>query len=347
MSDEPRALSPRDAVERYLRKRRTDSTERTLKSYAARLERFLEWCEANEIERMGELSPWHVDEYDLARRELDLAPTTIKGHLTTLRIFLEYAESIGAVEEGLSDAVDVPALEAREEKSDQRLDADDATAALSFFRDSPKYFGVPMHAFLEVAWHVGARIGAIRGLDLGDYDADEQWLHFVHRPDSGTPLKNKRETERFVGINEHVCDALDTYIARERSDVRDDEGREPLFAGRQGRSSFTTLRAWSYLGTEPCLWMDCPHGRRRPTCEWTQRSHASKCPSSRSPHAVRTGSITWQLNQGLSIETVATRVGATPATIRRYYDVANQAEEFEERRRQVEQRLDITVNGES
>jgi site-specific recombinase XerD len=339
--DDPSELRPTEALDRFIRKRQTDSSDRTLRSYRSRLNQFVEWCQDNEIELVGQLDSWHLDEYDLARRESGQAPATIKGHLSTLRVFIGYLETIGAVEDDLAESVDVPNLSADEEQSEERLAEEDAMAALSYFRDSRSYFGVPMHAFLEVAWHSGARMGSIRALDLGDYHSDEQYLVFDHRPSTETPLKNDVDGERFVGLNEQVCEALDYYIDRERSDKRDEHGRQPLFSTRQGRPSFTTLRAWSYLATEPCLWRDCPHGRRRESCEWTERQHASKCPSSRSPHRVRTGSITWQLNQGLDIEIVAERVNASPSVIRRFYDQATEAEEFEKRRRAAETALDI------
>lgn len=343
---DPSELFVGQAVDRFVRKRRTDSTDRTLRSYRSRLSQFEQWCSENGIERIGELSAWHVDEYDLARREEGTAPTTIKGHLSTLRLFLRYCAKIGAVDDGLPESVDVPTLDREEEQSEERLAEEDATAALEFFRDSRKFFGVPMHAFLELAWHTGARMGSLRGLDLGDYDADEQFVEFVHRPSTGTPLKNKHDGERFVGIAPPVCEALNVYIDRERSDKRDEHGREPLFCARQGRPSFSTLRAWSYQATQPCLWTDCPHGRRRPVCEWTKRTHASKCPSSRSPHRIRTGSITWQLNRGLDIQIVAERVNASPSVIRQHYDQATEAEEFEKRRRAAETALDISSSDE-
>ncbi|MBO4248409.1 site-specific integrase [Halomicrobium sp. IBSBa] len=341
MSDGPDDLPVDRAVDRFLRKRQTDSTDRTLRSYESRLQPFIEWCEANEIETLNDLTAWQIDEYDLVLREQDHAPTTIKGHLSTLRVFLKYAANVGIVDHELPEAIDVPTLDRNEEQSEELLSAEDATSALAFFRDSKRYFGVSMHAFLEVAWHTGARMGGLRALDLEDYDEDDQSLYFRHRPSSDTPLKNKAEGERLVGIADPVCEALDTYIVRERADKRDEYGREPLFCGRQGRPSFTTLRSWSYRATQPCLWTECPHGRRRSSCEWTERRHASKCPSSRSPHRVRTGSITWQLNRGLSIEIVAERVNATPSVIRQYYDQATAEEEFEKRRRAAETALDI------
>lgn len=66
------------------------------------------------------------------------------------------------------------------------------------------------------------------------------------------------------------------------------------------------------------------------------------CPSSRSPHAIRTGSVTWNLYSGLDFEQVATRVIATTSTIRGYYDAADQSEEYEQCHQQAEQTLDIS-----
>lgn len=336
------------AVERYLKKRQTDATERTLRGYKSRLNQFLKWCDGHGVETLGDLDAWTLDEYDLDLRDQGFAPTTIKARLSTLRMFLKYCESIDAVDEGLHESVDVPTLSKQEETNEERLAEEDAIASLEFFRDSRRYFGTPMHAFLEIAWHTGARMGSLRGLDLSDYDPERQYVKFVHRPSTGTPLKNKQDGERYVGVSDAVCEALDMYIARERpKEKRDDHGREPLFCSRQGRPSYTTIRAWSYMATQPCLWTECPHGKQRTSCEWTQRSESSKCPSSRSPHPVRSGSITWQLNQGYDIELVAERVNASVEVIKQHYDQATAEEEFEKRRRARELTLDISEEEEN
>jgi hypothetical protein len=57
---------------------------------------------------------------------------------------------------------------------------------------------------------------------------------------------------------------------------------------------------------------------------------------------IRTGSITWQLNQGYPIEKVAERVNASIPVIKQHYDQANSAEEFRTRRRDAETDLDIS-----
>lgn len=338
---EPNEWALDDAVERWIQKRETDSTDRTIRGYRNRLKQWLKWCEKHDVTTVGDLDSWLLDEYQLDLNSEGYAPTTIKGRLNTVRLFLEYLVVLEMVDESLPESIDIPNLTKQEEQSEERLEPDHAEQALSYFRDSREHYATPMHTFLEVAWHTGARVAALRGLDLPDFHADEQALEFRHRPASDTPLKNKHEGERWVGLSDEVCAVLRFYLARERYDRHDEHGREPLFATRQGRPSFTTLQAWSYLATQPCLWMSCPHSKRRETCTWTERSHSSKCPSSRSPHTIRTGSITWQLNIGVPIELVSERVNASIAVIKQYYDQASAEEEFEQRRQTTETQLDI------
>ncbi|PSQ49959.1 hypothetical protein BRD19_02380 [Halobacteriales archaeon SW_7_65_23] len=98
-----------------------------------------------------------------------------------------------------------------------------------------------------------------------------------------------------------------------------------------------------YQATVPCLHTDCPHGRKRETCEFLEDSYnnASKCPSSRSPHQVRTGSITWQRNCGVPADVVSRRVNSSVRVIEEHYDKPDEVEEMEKRRRQYIDRLDI------
>ena len=80
----------------------------------------------------------------------------------------------------------------------------------------------------------------------------------------------------------------------------------------------------------------CPHGRKRETCQFTSYGQASKCPSSRSPHRIRTGAITWFLNRGWPPEDVAERVNASVDTIEQHYDKADP----DERRRRLRERME-------
>ena len=340
-----RALSPREARRRFLKRREQTQSPATVRSYGNRLNDFILWAENENIESMSELTGWEIDDYHMYREAQDIAPATVRGTMVALRQLLLYCARVEVVDEELPDKVDIPTLSKEQASSSDRLETEDAKALLNFYRDSTMYFGTAWHAFLEVTWHTGARLGGVRALDLCDYDSEAQTLEFRHQPKTGTALKNKKEGERVVGIGSSVVEALDMYVARERSNKRDGYGREPLFSCSQGRPSRSTFRGWCYLGTQPCIYQPCPHSADRHTCKFTDRSHASKCPSSRSPHMIRTGSISWQLDRGLPIDLVAERVNAAPDTIRRYYDKSTELEKFRERRQRITTKLDID-NGE-
>ncbi|MDQ2052480.1 site-specific integrase [Natronolimnohabitans sp. A-GB9] len=219
-----RDLSPREARDRFLSRRRQENTEKTVRSYENRLTRFVQWAEDEGIDSMTEVTGWDLDEYRAAREAAGVAPATLKGQLSAVKQLLDYCASIDVVEDDLPEKVNVPTLSRAEESNDTMLEVNDAESLLSFFRSSTHWFGRPEHAFLEVTWHVGARMSGIRALDLRDFDPDRQTLEFRHRPP--TLLKNKDEGERVVGISEPVVKALQTYISRERFEKRDEQGRE-------------------------------------------------------------------------------------------------------------------------
>lgn len=342
MPDGPRSpedLSPREARDRFLDEYRLDSTDSTVRSYYNRLGQFVVWCEEKQIERVGDLSGWYLDEY---RRSLsENAPITVRGKMMALKQLIGYLERIEAVDDNLEDKVPIPTLSDDEMRSDVKLAPEDAKTYLNHYRNSMSQYGTPEHTVLEIMWFTGCRMSGIRALDLDDYDQEKGILHFVNRPETDTRLKNGDDGERPVAIPKEVVDVLDAYIARERHGKHDTTGRRPLFSGRQGRPSTTTFRVWAYMATQPCVYKACPHGKTREKCKWTKRQFSSQCPSSRSPHQIRTGSITWQLNCGMPIEEVSERVNSSAAVIRQHYDVATGEEKLEERRRRYLSDLSI------
>jgi site-specific recombinase XerD len=344
MSMARRSLSPRDAMERWLDRQRIDKTEQTISTYYYRLKLFVEWCGRQGIDDMGELDGWLLEEYVGHRQSVDPVTATMKNELVTLRKFLRYCEDVGVVDDGVAETISIPKVPPEEQSSNIKLAADDASALLTYYRNDPEVYGARPHALLEVFWHTGARIGGVVALDLGDRhrtDDGRYYLLFQNRPESGTRLKKGKDGERPVLISETVWDVLDHYIEHYRDDVTDETGRDPLFTSQLGRPTKGAVRNWVYRATVPCWHSDCPHGKRRETCEWTSQQKASQCPSSRSPHQIRTGAITWMRNRGLSADVVAKRVNAKVSTIDRHYDVADPMEEMLERRAQATQDLDI------
>lgn len=334
-----RDITPEVAVSRFIAKRRNSNTDKTVRSYENRLRQFVRWTQArDDVELMRDIDGWIVDEYERYLNERGDAASTVKGKMVALKELTKYCVQLGVVDAKLPERIQLPRLSKDEQTNDQKLEAADARLLLEYYRTSQRHYGTTQHVTLELMWHIGGRISCFRALDFGDYNPEERVIRFRHRPP--TRLKDGKEHERNVALTEATAEALNFYIERERSDKRDEEGRTPLFTTRFGRPSESTFQTWGYQATQPCVAIACPHNRKRDRCEYTQKSHASKCPSSRAPHAIRTGSITWQLNRGLSYVKVAERVAASPETIRRYYDKADLDDELARRRPDTED-LDI------
>ncbi|MFB6152206.1 MAG: tyrosine-type recombinase/integrase [Haloarculaceae archaeon] len=340
MSDR-RDLTPAEAKRRYLDHRRTEASESSIESWEYRLKLFVEWAdEQPDVETMRDLDGWRLDEYENYRRGTGVSASTLNSEMQTLKNWLEYLSRIEVVGDDLPEKVHVPEIPDGEESNDEMLDPSVATSLISMYRDDPQRRGTSKHVLLELLWFTGARLGSIRALDLGDYHSDEQYVEFRHRPETDTPLKNDSDGERAVGLPRSVCDVVDEYLAHHRTDAYE-HGRQPLLSSTQGRPKQNTVRVWCYIATQPCLYRDCPHGYERDSCQYVHVHHASKCPSSVSPHRVRTGSITWQRDCGLPAEIVAKRVNATLEVIESYYDKATERERLERRRRPYIEHLDL------
>jgi hypothetical protein len=96
-----------------------------------------------------------------------------------------------------------------------------------------------------------------------------------------------------------------------------------------------------YFSTVPCRIHDCPHGEDQDSCEWFTQSTAYGCPSSRSPHQVRSGSITWQRNRNVPREVVSERSNASEDIMELHYDKPTKEEALEKRRLRYVENLDL------
>lgn len=190
------------------------------------------------------------------------------------------------------------------------------------------------HLVLTLLWSTGLRMGTAQALDVDDYDPKNQRLEARHRPETGTRLKNGKAGERLIALSLETCQVLDDWIAERRPDVTDDYGREPLVATSHGRGSKSVIRDAVYRWTRPCQIADCPHGPNPEMCEAAddQRKTYSKCPSARSPHAIRRGSITHHLSEDVPETIVSDRMNVSQDVLDKHYDRRSEEVKVEQRR---------------
>jgi integrase len=308
-------------------------TVSTVEAHHKRLGMFVDWLEEQGIDNVNDLTGRKIHRYRTFRRQdADLAPATEKSEMDTVRVFIRWCESIDAVEQDLSTKVQSPAITAEENTRDIKLDPEDAETALNYL--GKYHYASVYHVTLTLLWRSMMRRGAVRALDIQDYNPEERFIEIRHRPETGTPLKNKSDGERCVSLAESVCETVDDYIETHRRENTDEYGRDPLLTTRHGRAAKTTITKYCYNWTRPCAFgKGCPHGRDVDDCEATQDyCGSSKCPSSVSPHAFRRGSITHHLSNDVPENVVSDRANVGNEVLEQHYDRRTEQEKMEQRR---------------
>jgi len=326
------SIAPAHALDLYLDDKRRDCRESTVGSHRSRLSFFVEWCEEQDIDDMSTLTAKDLHEYRVWRRE-DLNVVSEKTQMDTLRVFIEWCESIDAIESGLFRKVKSPSIPDGENASESVIHADRARDVLDYLN---KYeYATTEHVAWLVLVETGMQMGALHALDVDDYapDADEPHLNIVHRPETGTPIKNGVKGERWVGLSAGACEVLDDYLVDQRPKVTDEAGREPLLATRYGRTGKSTIRSYVYTWSRPCaVGNGCPHDLDPDDCEAaTNLDRAARCPSSVTPHPIRRGYITHLLRSGVPVEVVSDRCNVSPAIIEEHYDVHSEEDKMRQR----------------
>jgi integrase len=329
-------IDPETALELYLAEKETAVTDATLYSHESRLGFFLDWCEEREITNLNDLTGRRLHQYRLWRRNVgDLSKPSEKTQMDTLRVFIKWLESIDAVEQDLHHKVRSPDVTPDENSRDVMIEAEDAETMLAYL-ERYEYASI-RHVTASLLWHTMIRMGAARALDVEDYDPEEQSLRIRHRPETGTPIKNKARGERMLAISGDLCLVLDDWIRERQPDVTDDHGRRPLLATKHGRVADSTIRMYCYQVTRPCAYgQECPHDREPDECEAAGNEEAAKCPSSVSPHPFRRGAITHYLHSDVPETAVSDRANVSTEVIDQHYDQRTQKEKMEQRRQYLD-----------
>jgi site-specific recombinase XerD len=330
-------LSPEQALTIYLEHRESELSPASLQSYEYRLRYFINWCEIVGIEDITTLSKRDVHDFKQWRKsegadcDGELAKPTLKSNMDCLRSFLQYMERLDYATDDIHKSATSPTLKGDENVRDDIVEADEATQILE--RLDRYHFASRNHVLFALAWSIGARTGALRGLDVGDYDADEQYIEFVHRPETETRLKNGSNGERMASLTSETCVIIDEYIEEKRFDVTDEHGREPLITSKHGRMAANTIRGWVYRLTRPCWYNECPHDRKTSECKAARNdNYAYECPSSTAPHSIRRGSITHHLDNDVPRKVVSDRAQVSEAVLEKHYDGRSEKSKMEQRR---------------
>ena len=228
----------------YLADRKQELSENSLYQHQSQLRQFEEWWVEQDSDNLNELMGRDIHRFKQWRESQDVSNSTMIAQLSVLRTFLRYCERIEGVKEDLYRKIVLPS-ETEDDRRTRMVEESEASVILEYL--STYQYASTDHAVYQLMWHAALRIGAIRSIDVEDFNESEGFVKLVHRPDTDTPLKNKSKSERQVSLNEDTCRIISDYVKTNRIDQTDEFGRTPLFTTKNGRIGGVELRCETKL----------------------------------------------------------------------------------------------------
>lgn len=115
-----------------------------------------------------------------------------------LRVIVKWLESVDAAPPGLRSKIRSPTLTDVRNVMLEEEDSDEFIAYLLRVRCTTR----ARSAILM--WHSLLRVGALRALNLSEFNPEELSMKVVHRAETGTPIKNGEAGERYVALSQHL-----------------------------------------------------------------------------------------------------------------------------------------------
>lgn len=316
-------IESRTAIELFLQHEEPEVAEATLQNHQYSLKFFRRWCVEHDTHNLIELTGRDLQQFRLWRQqEFDINQLSLKNNLRAVRVFLRSAGTFEAVPTNLWDKIQVPRID-RANQSNHEILADEDSHEILQYLSTYQYASVE-HVLLALMWHAGLRAGAIHSLDVGDINLEEQYIDVLHRPDTGTTLKNGSRGERPVAIAPKLGEMIEECLDHRRRSHVEEYGRKPLITSSRNRMSVSTMRSKVYQMTAPSYrGLDCPD------CD---QNWSRKCGEAVGPHAIRRGSITHFLQQGVPVYIIEDRMNVSKDVLEKHYDKRSKWNKLEQRR---------------
>jgi hypothetical protein len=192
-----REVSVQRAAERFKKWAKDEYQPSTYENHCTTVNQFVAWLSGTDY-ALTEIDGWALGEYRDWLREQDYANVTRKQYLSQLRVFLRWASRRNVMRDGLDDKVELPDLSHDDVRSDTSIGPDRVQRILDYIDRYQR--ASREHTIVLPLFRTGARLGAIRGVDLsmvhlwidGSVESDD-FAHVVegyterceYAPDSG------------------------------------------------------------------------------------------------------------------------------------------------------------------
>jgi site-specific recombinase XerD len=178
------------------------NNDHTRKSYLNATRRFAQWCEANGLDELAEVQPFHVAKF-VKELQGEFAPPTVKQHLAALRMLFDWLVTGHVLEINPAHAVRGPKYVVTKGKTPV-LAAEEARALLDAI-PTGTLTGLRDRALIGVMVYTFARVNAVIGMKVKDY--------FIQGRRGWVRLHEKGGKEHEVPCHHMLEKLLDEYLA--------------------------------------------------------------------------------------------------------------------------------------
>lgn len=214
------------ATERGLSDNYQLSTRRTLESFTA-------WAEkTHQLSDPRTITLPHLHDYLAFRKRCGLAAASVKLEVVALKIFFRWLAARARIAHDPAEVLPLPRIERylpetlNEQAAEQLLAAVDVNA--------PR--GLRDRAMLELLYASGLRAGELTGARLENLDLDARVIR----------VTGKGGKTRLVPVGTKACEAITTYLEKERPQFVSKRTGSHIFLSRHGKS-LTTVRLWQIV----------------------------------------------------------------------------------------------------
>ena len=232
------------AVEDFLQHIRHEKGQsaQTQKTYAALLERFVQWAENRGLAEWEEVNRKHLTEFLKNERNRkpqgqgkqgeQLSPESVYLQIASLRAFYKFAAAEGIVRSSIAENLSLPRRWKRLPKALSDLDIEKLLQPL-LEADATELCTI---AILELAYASGLRLAELRNLRL------EQ----LHLEDGFVTVIGKGNKERVVPLGQPAIEAIENYLRVSRPKLVKSRSPANVFLTQRG-TAFAASTMWGRI----------------------------------------------------------------------------------------------------
>jgi integrase/recombinase XerD len=223
------------ATERGLSDNYQLSTRLSLEGFAAWLARRKTGSEEPPPETVipvGEITIDEISEYLAHKKRLGLAPASIKLVVVAIKIFFRWLLQRERIGRDPADTLSLPRLARYLPETMNELQVDRLLEGIP--TNAP--LGLRDRAIVELLYASGLRVSELTNARLENLDLDSRFIR----------VTGKGNKTRLVPVGAKACDAIKTYLDRERPTLVKKRTGSEIFLSLRG-SKLTTVRIWQIV----------------------------------------------------------------------------------------------------